>query len=342
MNRRVHEVQKPTQEQIRASSEVLQYASETSTAAKSLETTKVSTIAAKSATTQKTTPTLSYYPPHNGNDYQKGVCSEVLASGLGPFVENCDPPLDCCSQYTCPYGLQRKTIASVVEYVNSETPQNIEKTEQNFCFAPWNETPSSNRGDGRKRRSMGLFEYWAHGGGLGPVSMNMELEDLRNVEDARIQKLAEKMVTTGQLDSAINGQESEISLLKDSYCIANTNTVNNLKLSELRIGYSNLATKIENSIRTCSQNEIPTAVHYRLIAEACKHINPSKTEACAHPEVISAFGCQVKSVAIGEDRIELALSLSIPVFVKKMQLSHIFAFPYLGRNHDVRVLNDLP
>jgi hypothetical protein len=51
MSRRVHEVQKPTQEQIRASSEVFQYVSETSTAAKSLETTKVPTIAAKSTTT---------------------------------------------------------------------------------------------------------------------------------------------------------------------------------------------------------------------------------------------------------------------------------------------------
>ncbi len=302
------------------------------------EDSKIQPLTPRSSTTSEILPTIGYYPI--ANSYQKGVCLDVLTSGLGPFIEDCGPPLTCCNQFNCPYGSQRNTISMIIDYVNDETAQDISNTQQNFCFAPWDQAPSSDRG--RRRRSMGLFEYWSHGEGLAPSSMNKAVENLKDIEDTKIRKIAEKMVTTGDLNTAINGQESEISLLKDSLCIANTNTVNQLKLSELQIGYSNLATKIEDSIRVCSQNSIPTAVHYRLLSEACSHLNPNKDVACKHPEVLEAFGCQVKAVAIGQDRIELTLSLSIPIFVDKMQLSHIFAFPFKGRNHDVRVVDNLP
>jgi hypothetical protein len=237
------------------------------------------------------TPTIAYYTPDNGNSFQIGVCSEVLSSGLGPLIENCGAPLDCCSQYNCKYGNQRKLITSVVEYVHAVDRTQPLDTTQNFCFAPWYDAP----GSGRRRRSMGLFEYWSHGGGLSPSSMNAVVENLRNVEDTRISKIAQQMVLTEELTNAINEQESEIDLLKDSLCIANTETVNQLKLSELRISYGNLASRIEDNIRVCSQNNVLTAVHYRLMSEACRHINPTKRDACSHPEVLEAFGCRVRT-----------------------------------------------
>lgn len=189
---------------------------------------------------------------------------------------------------------------------------------------------------------MSIWNYWSHGGSLTPNSLNLEVNNLQTMEDEKIRLLASKMVTDKQLRTAIQSQDTELTMLKDSMCVVTSHTVNSFRITELKMHYNDLASKIENTLQLCSQNTIPSTVHHKLLQQTCLHLNPGKVRPCSHPEILNNFGCQVEEVRIGEEQVVVGIKILIPKFVNDVQTSYIIAFPYKLQNGDLRVLDSVP